>query len=147
MSVFDYELIKIIHIESKTECLESMAKMFVDKGFINDYTHFISLIEKREETMSTGMGRNIGLPHARSSSITELKCAVYILDNMINFDSLDEEGVDLVFMFAIPEKNKKEYMKALGAVSGFMAVTKNRERLRLCKTIDAVFDLLKEVKI
>ncbi len=147
MSVFDIELIKIAAMDNKIECLESMASMFADKGFISDFDHFLELIMDRENTMSTGLGRNIGIPHARSRSIDELKCAVYILDNMIDFDSLDEEGVDLVFMFAIPEENKKEYMRALGAVSGFVANKENHDRLKQCNTVEAIFDLLKEVKI
>ncbi len=147
MSVFDIELIKIVDMGSKQECLQSMAAMFAEKGFISDFEHFYSLILDRENTMSTGLGRNIGIPHARSSSISELKCAVYILDNMIDFDSLDEEGVDLIFMFAIPKENKKEYMRALGAVSGFVANKVNHDRLKQCVSVNAIFDLLKEVKI
>ena len=84
---------------------------------------------------------------ARSNLVKEINIAVYLLDNELEFNSVDGEDVKVIFMIAVPEDKKEEYMKVLSRISNFLRVDENREKLFNAKTKDDIFEMLKGIKI
>jgi mannitol/fructose-specific phosphotransferase system IIA component (Ntr-type) len=102
---------------------------------------------KRENLMSTGIGKKLAIPHARSKIVKKLKIAVYVLDNELEYNSIDGEAVKVIFMIAVPEDKKEEYMKVLSVISNFLRIDENREMLFNAKTEDKIFNILKGINI
>ena len=65
----------------------------------------LSDIYAREELGSTGIGKGVALPHAKTKAVDELVVTLGISKNGIEYDSLDEENVKIFFMFLCPEED------------------------------------------
>jgi len=127
MSIFSPDLIKLNYYGlDKKSCLQEMVDFLHEKGVLPSPEDFIKRIIERENMMSTGIGKNIAIPHARSNSVTELKVAVFVLSNELEFDSIDGLPVRVIFMISVPEAMKQEYMKILSLLSNFCREDSNR---------------------
>ncbi len=148
MSFFSEELI-FIHpsCDEKQSCLKKMVTVLQERGYTEKEGDFLQKVLAREESMSTGIGYGIAIPHGRSASVSELKIIVYILDKAIDFDSIDRQPVRLIFMFAVPLEGKDEYMPVLGAVTRFLRERDNRSRLMDASSANEAMEILCEIKI
>ncbi len=148
MSVFSEELI-FIHPEcaEKRDCLKNMVTVLQNRGYIEEDDDFLQKVLEREDTMTTGIGYGIAIPHGRSKSVRELKILVYILDKAIDFNSIDRQPVQLIFMFAVPLDGKEKYMPVLGAVTTFLRDRDNRKRLIETTSLEEAMEILHEIKI
>jgi fructose-specific phosphotransferase system IIA component len=146
MSVFARDLIKINYYAlDKKSCLTEMTEFLFEQGVIKSQSGFLKDILERESLMSTGIGRKIAIPHTRSKEVTQLKIAVYLLDNELEFDSIDGELVKIIFMIAVPEEMKEMYMKVLSVISNYFRDDEKRNSMLLCNSKDELCKLLKEI--
>ena len=148
MGIFSRDLIvQNYYAFDKKSCLEEMVDFLYKKEVIVSADDFFRAIMERENLMTTGIGRKVAIPHARSNLVKEINIAVYVLDNELEFNSVDDENVKVIFMIAVPENKKEEYMKVLSGISNFLRVDENREVLFNAKSKDELFEILEEIKI
>ncbi len=146
MKLFSPDLIKLNYYAlDKKSCLTEMVEFLYEKEIVLIPEKFLNEILEREKLMSTGIGRKIAIPHARSLAVKELKIGVYLLDNELDFNSIDGEPVKIIFMIAVPEMMKDEYMKVLSSISNFFRNEENRKRLLTCSSPEEVYELLKGI--
>ena len=146
MKLFSPDLIKLNYYAlDKKSCLTEMVEFLYKKKVILSPEKFMNEILEREKLMSTGIGRKIAIPHARSMAVKELKIGVYLLDNELDFNSIDGEPVKIIFMIAVPEMMKDEYMKVLSSISNFFRDEENGMRLLTCSSPEEVCKLLKGI--
>ena len=87
-------------------------------------------ILKREELMSTAIGRGIAIPHVRLSSVTDLVMAVGICkSDIIDFQSIDDEPVRILFMIAAAYNQHAYYLQTLSFISTKLKNKELREKL------------------
>ncbi len=148
MGIFSRDLIvQNYYALDKKSCLEEMVEFLFKNSVIVSVDNFFKAIMERENLMTTGIGKKVAIPHARSNLVKEINIAVYLLDNELEFNSVDGEDVKVIFMIAVPEDKKEEYMKVLSGISNFLRVDENREKLFNAKTKDDIFEMLKGIKI
>lgn len=100
-------------------------------------------ILKREELMSTAMGRGIAIPHVRLSSVTDLVMAVGISQcDIIDFQTIDETPVRLLFMIAAAYNQHAYYLQTLSFISTKMKNSDLRKQLIDSKDSMDVYNLL-----
>lgn len=147
MSIFHENLIMLKQeVSNKSECLEKMIDLIYSAGMIEDKDLFRKAVLEREEIMSTGIGRGLAIPHGRSATVKHLSCTLFTLQNPIDYESIDDEPVSIIFMLTIPIDSPNEYMKILGQISKFMrdevqrndllSVILNREAFNMVKGIE-----------
>ncbi|KQC10897.1 MAG: hypothetical protein APR54_11540 [Candidatus Cloacimonas sp. SDB] len=147
MKIFSPDLIQIGYYGlDKKSCLQEMVDFIYKKGIISASDSFFKLIYEREEIMSTGIGRNIAIPHARSRLVREFKISVFILKNAIDFNSLDGELVKIIFLIAVPEDMKQEYMKVLSLLSNFCREAENRDKLINSNSAEEAYEYLRGIE-
>ncbi len=148
MRIFSRDLIVLNYYAlDKKSCLEEMVEFLYKNDVILSADNFFKAIMEREKLMTTGIGRKVAIPHARSPIVKEIHIAVYVLDNELEFNSVDGEDVKVIFMIAVPEAKKDEYMKVLSGISNFLRVDENREKLFNAKTKDEIFETLEGIKV
>jgi len=98
----------------------------------------------REKLGSTGIGKGVAIPHAKTESATGLTVAFGVSREGIDFNSLDEEEVHLFFVFASPNKDSQIYLKVLARISRLIREEEFRENLFNCKTPKEVIDCIRE---
>jgi nitrogen PTS system EIIA component len=79
--------------------------------------HILAELHKREELGSTGVGGGVALPHARFQQVAEPIGLLVRLRKAIDFDAVDGEPVDLVFLLLLPETGEGKQLGALALIS------------------------------
>lgn len=144
-NILSVDRIVFINHSSKRDALIELADVLAKAPQIKNAQELTQEILKREELMSTAIGKAIAIPHVRLSSVTDLVMAVGICKNPIaDYETIDDEPVKLLFMIAAAYNQHSYYLKT---ISQFSVKFKDKE---LCDSIysakseQQVFDLLSE---
>lgn len=86
-------------------------------------------IKQREQTMSTGIGFGIAIPHASSDKVSEVVAAFGRSSTGIEFDSLDGQPVFFVVLFVVPKDQFQTHLRTLAAIAKFLNDRTVREEL------------------
>ena len=94
-----------------------------------DRQEVIESIRQREQTMSTGIGFGIAIPHASSSKVTEVVAAFGRSAEGVNFESLDGAPVNFIVLFVVPKDQFQIHLRTLAAIAKFLNDKTVREEL------------------
>ena len=135
------ELIAIaLEARDKEDLLARMVDLLVQSGRVRDSEVLMREILKRERVMSTGIGGGIAIPHALSSDIENLSLVFGRTRAPLDFQALDSQPVDLVFMLVGPKNAASLYVKLLARVSRLLQDERFKEGLREATTPGEVLD-------
>ena len=124
---------------SKKRDLEYIAHLIAtDQPQIDEDTLFESLVA-REKLGSTGFGDGIAIPHCRLIGCTAPISAVLHLETAVDFDAIDGEPVDLLFVLLVPEEATDEHLELLRQIAGIFEQDDVRERLRNAPDSNALY--------
>jgi PTS system nitrogen regulatory IIA component len=93
---------------------------------------------------STGVGRGIAIPHGRVPALHKIVTVFARLDGAIDFEALDDEPVDLIFLLLAPEHAGADHLKALARISRLLREPSSIEKLRASKDRAAIYSVLTE---
>ncbi len=99
---------------------------------------------EREKLGSTGMGQGIAIPHGRVAGVQKMTGLFAQLDHPVDFDAMDDQPVDLVFMLLAPEDAGADHLKALARVSRLLRNQAVCEKLRAAPQTATFYALLTE---
>ncbi|MBN9736954.1 MULTISPECIES: fructose PTS transporter subunit IIA [unclassified Pseudonocardia] len=100
----------------RTTTVTALAQRLVDAGRVTDLDRFLADIEAREAQMPTGLEGGIGIPHCRSSAVTEPSLAFGRSSSGVDFGAEDGPAT-LIFMIAAPEGGNTDHMTVLAALA------------------------------
>ncbi len=108
----------------------------VDIGRIKqqDRESVLDALKQREETMSTGIGFGIAIPHASSDKVDEVVAAFGRSEAGIEFDSLDNAPVRFIVLFVVPKDQFQTHLRTLAAIAKFLNDRAVRENLGSAKS-------------
>ena len=109
-----------------------------------DARDILDTLLQRERLGSTGIGRGIAIPHGRLGILPRIVSLFARLEEPIDFDALDNEPVDLIFLLLAPEQAGADHLKALARISRLLREPSNIERLRASKDRAALYSVLTE---
>ena len=128
---------------SKKQALQDLARRAADITGQPERSIFEVLIE-RERLGTTGVGNGIAIPHGKLPGLDRLHGLFARLDKPIDYDSIDEQPVDLICMLLAPETAGADHLKALARVSRLLRDRSTCEKLRGTDNADAIYALLIE---
>jgi len=129
---------------SKKQALQELARKASDLVDLDAREIFDVLLE-RERLGTTGVGHGIAIPHGKLAKLDRLHGVFARLEKPIDFDAIDDEPVDLVFLLLAPETAGADHLKALARVSRLLRDRGVCTQLRGCDTIDAIYALFNQV--
>jgi PTS system nitrogen regulatory IIA component len=97
---------------------------------------------QRERLGSTGIGDGVAIPHAKLASVKRLFGFVARLEKPIDFDALDAQPVDLLFLLLAPEKAGADHLKALARIARMLRDSGTVERIRATRDADVLYAIL-----
>lgn len=105
----------------KWQAIEEIVSFLIQGGYIQakDKENVLSVLCQREETMSTGIGFGVAIPHASSNAVQELTVAFGRSQSGIEFESLDDKPVHFIVLFLVPEHQFQTHLKTLSAIAKF----------------------------
>ena len=130
-------------VTSKKQALQELAKRAAEISALNERVIFEALIE-RERLGTTGVGNGIAIPHGKLAGLERLYGLFARLEKPIEFDSIDEQPVDLIFLLLAPECAGADHLKALARVSRLLRDHTTCEKLRGSDDPAALYVLLIE---
>lgn len=95
---------------------------------------------EREKIMSTGVGKGLAIPHAKTPVVEENLAAFALLKEGLPFDSIDNEPVRLVFLLVGPESKNSLHIKLLSRISRLMNSASFREKILQCTTSEELLE-------
>ncbi len=128
---------------SKKRLLQELARHAAEITGQPERTTFDILLE-REKLGTTGVGQGVAIPHGKIKGLDRLYGLFARLDKPINFDSIDDRPVDLVFLLLVPEGAGADHLKALARISRLLRDKATCEKLRGSDSADALYALLSE---
>jgi fructose-specific phosphotransferase system IIA component len=113
------------------QAIEEIVNVLVDAGRIDDKdkSRVLAALKQREETMSTGIGFGIAIPHASSDCVTDVIAGFGRSKGGIEFDSLDNEPVHFIVLFVVPRDQFQTHLRTLAAIAKFLNDRTVREEL------------------
>ncbi|MAD23606.1 MAG: PTS sugar transporter subunit IIC [Verrucomicrobiales bacterium] len=101
------------------EAIEELIELLVSNGRVKSEHRdaVLSVVKKREISMSTGIGFGIGIPHASTDLIDEVTGAFGRSRNGVNFDALDNQPVTLVMLFLVPQGQFQKHLHTLAKIA------------------------------
>ncbi len=130
---------------SRHDALVELANTLSSAPQVKLSDELVSEILKREELMSTAIGRGIAIPHVRLSSVTDLVMAVGVCKTpVIDFQPIDDMPVSLLFMIAAAYNQHSYYLQTLSYFSAKLKKKELRDSLLNAATTDEVYKLLIE---
>lgn len=126
---------------SKKQALEELARRAAELTGMHERTIFDVLLE-RERLGTTGVGRGIAIPHGKLADLDRLYGVFARLDPPIDFDAIDDQPVDLIFLLLAPEAAGADHLKALARVSRLFRDSGLCEQLRRLKDADSLYKIL-----
>lgn len=126
---------------SKKQALQELARKAADLTGQHERAIFDVLLE-RERLGTTGVGHGIAIPHGKLPGLTRVHGLFARLDKPIDFDSIDDQPVDLVFLLLAPEHSGADHLKALARVSRLLRDANICAKLRGSDNADAIFAIL-----
>lgn len=129
---------------TKDEILDEMVHKLVETGAVNDFDTFRKGIADREESMSTGLGDGIAMPHAKNAAVEKTSVVFAKQPAGVDFDSLDGEPARLFFMIAAKDDANETHLSILANLSKLLMnkdFTKALESANTSESVQAVINL------
>jgi len=100
------------------------------RGHVSEPAMVLQDLEVREKIMSTGIGQGVAIPHAQSEGVPYTHLSLWRPRRPLEFEAMDEQPVDLIFMILGPRGIGNEHVKILAKISRLLHGSDFRERLR-----------------
>ena len=132
-----------LRVTSKKQAIQELARRAADISGQPERAVFDVLME-RERLGTTGVGNGIAIPHGKLEKVDRLYGMFARLEAPIDFQAIDDQPVDLIFLLLAPETAGADHLKALARVSRLLRDTQTCEKLRGTNTVDGLYAILTE---
>lgn len=125
-----------VKVDSKDAAINYLVDLHARVGNITDKAVFKEGIVKREESGSTAIGEGIAIPHAKNKAVTKAGLAAMTVPEGVDYDSLDGQPTNLIFMIAAPEGGSDVHLEVLSRLSMLLIDEDFRKELLASKNVE-----------
>ncbi|POO56953.1 PTS IIA-like nitrogen regulatory protein PtsN [Agrobacterium rosae] len=136
-------IIPALKVNSKKQLLQELAAKAARITGVPEREVF-DVILQRERLGSTGVGHGIAIPHGKLASINSIVGVFARLDNPVDFEALDDQPIDLVFLLLAPEGAGADHLKALSRIARVLRDPELVAKLRATDSDTAIYTFLNQ---
>ena len=139
------QIITDLRATNRWEAIDELINNLVATGKISSQHReaIVAVVKKRESSMSTGIGFGIGIPHASTDLISEVVGALGRSKKGVNFDSLDNQPVNLVMLFLVPQGQFQKHLHTLANIAKLLHKAEFRQALEQAPDADAMLQIVR----
>ena len=139
------QVVTDLKASDRWEAIEELIDLLVDSGQIKpDHREaIISIVKKRETSMSTGIGVGIGIPHASTDLIDNVTGAFGRSKDGVNFDALDNQPVNLVMLFLVPQGQFQKHLHTLAKIAKMLHKKEFRKSLEDAEDAAEMYQIIR----
>jgi PTS system nitrogen regulatory IIA component len=134
-------VIPALKVDSKKQTLQELAVRSAALAGQNEHA-ILEVLQQREKLGSTGVGNGIAIPHGKLAKLDKLFGLFARLERPVDFEALDGQPVDLVFLLLAPEGAGADHLKALARVARLLRDSEIARKLRDSRDVDALYEVL-----
>ena len=134
-------IIPALKVNGKKQALQELAAKAAEHTGQNERT-VLEVLTQREKLGSTAVGSGIAIPHGKLAKLDRLFGLFARLGRPIDFDALDNQPVDLVFLLLAPEGAGADHLKALAQVARLLRNPAVAHKLRESEDAEALYAVL-----
>jgi nitrogen PTS system EIIA component len=134
-------IVPALKVNGKKQALQELAARAATLTGQNERAIYEVLLQ-REKLGSTAVGNGIAIPHGKMAKLNRLFGLFARLDRAIDFEGLDGQPVDLVFLLLAPEAAGADHLKALARVARLLRDPEMARKLRDCRDAEAIYAVL-----
>lgn len=128
--------------KSKAEALDQAVALMAKSGKIEDVEAYRRQVYAREEESTTGIGEGIAIPHGKCDAVKKPGLAAMVIRDGVDFASLDDEPVTLLFLIAAPNTEDNVHLDVLSKLSVLMMDEEFSDHLRNAKTVEEFLQII-----
>lgn len=126
---------------SKKQVLQELAERAAARTGLSE-RDILETVLQRERLGSTGVGNGIAIPHGKIERLDKLVGVFGRLNRPVDFDALDDQPVDLVFLLLAPEDAGAHHLKALSKVARLLRNAETVAALRASRDAGTIYGLM-----
>jgi nitrogen PTS system EIIA component len=130
-----------LHAQSKKQVVQEISASAARLTGLTEREIFDTLLQ-RERLGSTGVGQGVAIPHGKLPALKNLFGIFARLARPVDFDSGDDQPVDLIFVLLAPESAGADHLKALARVARLLRDPEMADKIRGAENGDAIFAIL-----
>ncbi|EJF80165.1 PTS IIA-like nitrogen-regulatory protein PtsN [Bartonella sp. DB5-6] len=134
-------IIPVLKANSKKQVLQILAEKAAELTGLSERVIF-DIVLQREKLGSTGLGGGIAIPHGKLLGINKIIGIFARLESPVDFEALDDEPIDLVFLLLAPENAGADHLKALSQIARVLRHADVVQKLRNTHDASALYALL-----
>ena len=127
--------------KSKKQLLQELSSRAARLTGLSEREIFDVLLQ-RERLGSTGLGQGVAIPHGKIAGLKRIVGIFARLAEPVDFEAIDAQKVDIVFLLLAPEGAGADHLKALARISRLLREGSAVEKLRACKDAAALYAVL-----
>jgi len=127
---------------NKKEAIEQAVKLMAASGNITDIEAYTKQVIAREEESTTGVGEGIAIPHGKCSAVSRPGLAAMIIRDGVDYDSLDGEPVNVLFLIAAPDSEDNVHLDVLSKLSVLLMDEEFIRKLKAAKDIGEFLEVI-----
>jgi mannitol/fructose-specific phosphotransferase system IIA component (Ntr-type) len=139
------QIIPDLRATNRWEAIDELINNLVATGKITRQNQeaIAAVVKKRESSMSTGIGFGIGIPHASTDLISEVVGALGRSKTGVTFDALDNQPVNLVMLFLVPQGQFQKHLHTLANIAKLLHKAEFRQALEQAPDADAMLQIVR----
>jgi fructose-specific phosphotransferase system IIA component len=139
------QIITDLRATNRWEAIDELIDNLVTTGKIaaQNREAITAVVKKRETSMSTGIGFGIGIPHASTDLISEVVGSLGRSRKGVNFDALDNQPVNLVMLFLVPQGQFQKHLHTLANIAKLLHKAEFRQSLEQAPDADAMLKVIR----
>ncbi len=126
----------------KKQALEQAVALMAESGKLADEEAYKKQVFAREEESTTGIGDGIAIPHGKCDAVIKPGLAAMVIPNGVDFESLDDEPVTLLFLIAAPNTKDNVHLDVLSKLSVMLMDEDFTAKLRAAKSVDEFMQII-----
>ncbi len=140
------QIVPELKATSRWEAIDELINVLVESGRIppEHRESVTNVVKKREQSMSTGIGFGIGIPHASTDVISEVVAAFGRSRRGVNFDALDNQPVHLVTLFLVPQGQFQRHLHTLAGIAKVLRRDDFLKALEAAPTAENMMAVIRE---
>src|SRR5690242_19341221 len=140
------QIVSDLRATNRWESIEELINTLIASSKIRaeDRDLIAAVVKKRESSMSTGIGFGIGIPHASTDLIYDVVGALGRSKAGVDFDALDNQPVNLVMLFLVPQGQFQKHLHTLANIAKLLHKAEFRQALEQAPDAEAMLKIIRE---
>src|ERR1043165_7835878 len=140
------QIVTDLRAANRWEAIDELIGNLVETGKIKaeHREQIAAVVKKRETSMSTGIGFGIGIPHASTDLIYDVVGSFGRSKKGVNFDALDNQPVNLVMLFLVPQGQFQKHLHTLANIAKLLHIAEFRQALLEAADAEAMLDIIRQ---